>query len=336
MVGRAAGRQSLLVASRSFSARTVAQHSSSPTVLAPGASSPSPLPSLLANAALRLRGRPCPTSVSARYLTAASTAPPKITLFQYHICPFCNIGKALLAYSNTAYDVVEVNPLTKAELKPWSGEYRKVPIAVIDDDQVNGSEDIVDALLESPRVQRELAARWAEERGDAADDDDRAMTLPRFQKSDGARKWMRFARDDLAALLYPNICGSLGDSYAAFGYVERVASFTTWQKASVRYLGALAMYFAASKIKTKRGITDARASLHAALDKFEAEGLRDGTASYVSGASSPDMGDVAVFGVLSSVTGLTAHAEAIRSRGGHVEAWYDRMHLQVTRGGAPQ
>ena len=107
----------------------------------------------------------------------------------------------------------------------------------------------MDVLLNSPHAQRSLAARWAKEAGADNGGDDSAMTLPRFQNSDGARRWARFARDDLAALLYPNICGSLRDSYAAFGYVQRVDAFAAWQKASIRSVGALAMYFAASKIK---------------------------------------------------------------------------------------
>lgn len=44
---------------------------------------------------------------------------PSVTLFQYAICPFCNKAKSLLAYAGIDYDAVEVNPLTKAELKPW-------------------------------------------------------------------------------------------------------------------------------------------------------------------------------------------------------------------------
>ena len=59
-----------------------------------------------------------------------------------------------------------------------------------------------------------------------------------------------------------------------------------------------------SSPETKRGITDARASLHAALDKFKANGLQDSTVSYVSGESSSDMSNVTVFGVLSLVTAL--------------------------------
>ena len=47
-------------------------------------------------------------------VTASS---PSICLYQYAICPFCNKVKALLDYSGLPYDVVEVNPLTKAEIK---------------------------------------------------------------------------------------------------------------------------------------------------------------------------------------------------------------------------
>jgi hypothetical protein len=70
-----------------------------------------------------------------------------------------------------------------------------------------------------------------------------------FKNSENARRWFRFAADDLAALLYPNICGTLSDSCDAFSYVKNVDSFTTLQKVSIQYLGALAMYFAASKVK---------------------------------------------------------------------------------------
>jgi len=44
---------------------------------------------------------------------------PSVTLYQYAICPFCNKAKALLSYAGIDYEAVEVNPLTKAELKPW-------------------------------------------------------------------------------------------------------------------------------------------------------------------------------------------------------------------------
>jgi len=77
-------------------------------------------------------------------------------------------------------------------------------------------------------------------------------------------------------------------------------------------------------------ITDEKAALHAALDTFESEGLHNGSLPFSSGYHhTPDMGDLAVFGVLCSVKGLDAHTNAIQVRGGAVKEWYDRMHQQV-------
>jgi microsomal prostaglandin-E synthase 2 len=35
------------------------------------------------------------------------------------ICPFCNKIKALLDLHGLEYEMVDVNPLTKKEIKPW-------------------------------------------------------------------------------------------------------------------------------------------------------------------------------------------------------------------------
>jgi hypothetical protein len=42
---------------------------------------------------------------------------PSVKLYQYQICPFCNKVKAVLGYAGIDHEIVEVNPLTKAELK---------------------------------------------------------------------------------------------------------------------------------------------------------------------------------------------------------------------------
>lgn len=54
----------------------------------------------------------------------------KITLFQYQTCPFCCKVRAFLDYYGLSYDVVEVNPVARGELK-FSKGYRKVPIIVV-------------------------------------------------------------------------------------------------------------------------------------------------------------------------------------------------------------
>ena len=67
---------------------------------------------------------------------------------QYEICPFCNKVKALLDLHKVPYETTEVNPLTKGEIKAWSGGYRKVPIAVLAGEQVNDSPVIAATLLD--------------------------------------------------------------------------------------------------------------------------------------------------------------------------------------------
>ena len=143
-------------------------------------------------------------------------------------------------YANIDYKAIEVNPLTKAEIK-FSKEYRKVPIAIIDGDQINGSKEITDLLLTNSKVIDNIAAK-------------NDLTMEEFTNSDHAQQWEAFAKDELGAIMYPNICSSLGKSFEAFGYVNNVDEFTGVQKAMIRGVGSLAMYFAASKIKCKCSI----------------------------------------------------------------------------------
>lgn len=94
--------------------------------------------------------------------------------------------------------------------------------------------------MKDPRVVASLEQKW----------NDR-MTLADFTSSPSAIKWTAFANDELAALLYPNICKTWSDSYRAFAYVNNVPAFSTLDKLFIRGIGSLAMYLAASKIKCK-------------------------------------------------------------------------------------
>jgi microsomal prostaglandin-E synthase 2 len=162
----------------------------------------------------------------------------EIRLYQYAICPFCNRVKALLDYSGVHYDATEVNPLTKAEIK-WSKDYRKVPIAQVSGQAVFGSDAIVQRLLEQPQFTRQLEKQWQGS----------SMTLEQFQ-SKSAQQWSTFAQEELAALLYPNMSRTLADSYAAFGYVEHVPTFSWGHRLAIRAVGSLAMTMAASRVKS--------------------------------------------------------------------------------------
>ena len=58
----------------------------------------------------------------------------KWTLYQYATCPFCCKVRAYLDFYGVEYDIVEVNPIFRNEIK--FSEYRKVPILKSGDVQV--------------------------------------------------------------------------------------------------------------------------------------------------------------------------------------------------------
>lgn len=133
------------------------------------------------------------------------------------------------------------NPHQRLCCSHRSKDYKKVPIAKLDEKPLLGSDVIVETLLRQPFVQEKLEKKW----------EGSSTNMQEFAESDRSQKWTKFATDELASLLYPNICRTLGDSYRAFAYVEMTDSFGTLEKLSIRGLGSLAMYMAASRVKSK-------------------------------------------------------------------------------------
>lgn len=240
----------------------------------------------------------------------AANAAPSVVLYQYAICPFCNIAKAVMSFASVEYEAIEVNPLTKAEIK-WSKDYNKVPIATLDGEQLNGSETIAEKIFGHDAIAANLNKQT-------------------FMDTKESKMWVEFAREDLASLLYPNICSTWNDSYDAFSYVKDVETFSSIQKFAIQNLGSLAMYFAASKIKQKRNITNEREALNEVLIRLE-EGLEG--QQYLSRTEEPNLGDIAVYGTLRSIEGLPAHNEILegRSDSSPLPSWYQRMKAQVTK-----
>jgi hypothetical protein len=84
------------------------------------------------------------------------------------------------------------------------------------------------------------------------------------------------------------------------------------------------MYFAASKIKKKRGIDNVEESLREALVELE-DHLKGGS-PFLNSASTtePDLGDLFVFGVLKGLEGLPVH-DKVMGEFGSISNWYQSM-----------
>lgn len=244
-----------------------------------------------------------------------------------------------------------------------SSDYKKVPILTLKNENedekqtLKGSDEIVAALLQHPSV----VAKWPDlvvtlNSAAASNKDGNKFTLDlqEFSSSPTALQWIQFAKNDLSSLLYPNLCPTLRDSYRAFGYVDQVPAFSSFQKLAIKSVGSFAMYMAASKVKRKwplwwsvlqcrlvgmwdclkppfalftgkRNITDAQESLREALRTLEEDGLGKGSKMFVSGESLPNLGDVTLFGTLRSLEGLPVHDRVLAHGDGSLQAWYGQM-----------
>ncbi|GLJ08963.1 hypothetical protein SUGI_0099350 [Cryptomeria japonica] len=226
--------------------------------------------------------------------------PKELVLYQYEACPFCNKVKAFLDYHDLPYKIVEVNPISKKEIK-WS-DYKKVPILVVDGEQLNDSSAIINNLDERIHPNKER--------------------LP-TKDTEEEEKWRRWVDEHLVHVLSPNIYRSVSEALESFDYITTNGNFTTLERLTGKYVGAAAMYFVSKKLKKKHNITDERASLYEAAETW-VKGLNSRT---FMGGSKPNMADLAAFGVLKPIRHLQAGKDMIAST--NIGPWYSRMELAV-------
>ncbi|CAL1383870.1 unnamed protein product [Linum trigynum] len=219
--------------------------------------------------------------------------PKEVVLYQYEACPFCNKVKAFLDYYSIPYKVVEVNPMSKKEIK-WS-EYKKVPILTIDGEQMVDSSEIISDLFK--RIHPE---------GTCADAEEEA-------------KWRKWVDGHLVHVLSPNIYRNASEALESFDYITSHGNFSFTERLVAKYAGATAMYFVSKKLKKKYNITDERASLYEAAETWvDALKGRD----YLGG-SRPNLADLAVFGVLRPIRYLKSGKDMVEHT--RIGEWYTRM-----------
>ncbi|XP_008453485.2 uncharacterized protein LOC103494185 [Cucumis melo] len=226
--------------------------------------------------------------------------PKEVVLYQYEACPFCNKVKAFLDYYDIPYKVVEVNPLSKKEIK-WS-DYKKVPILVVDGEQLVDSSAIIDQL--SHRVLSD-------------------KNVSSVSEDDEETKWRRWVDNHLVHILSPNIYRNTSEALESFDYITSNGNFGFAEKISVKYAGAAAMYFVSKKLKKKYNITDERAALYEAAETWvDALAGRD-----FLGGSKPNLADLAVFGVLRPIRYLRSGKDMVEHT--RIGEWYTRMESAV-------
>ncbi|KAL2522312.1 Glutathione S-transferase family protein [Forsythia ovata] len=238
--------------------------------------------------------------VHAKEPVQAKFRPDEVILYQYEACPFCNKVKAVLDYYDIPYKVVEVNPISKKEIK-WS-DYKKVPILMVDGEQMVDSSVIIDKLAQKIRP---------------------GVSAGSVPEDDEEKKWRGWVDNHLVHILSPNIYRSSSEALESFDYITSHGNFSFTERLTAKYAGAVAMYFVSKKLKKKYNITDERAALYEAAETWvDVLKGRD----FLGGAK-PNLADLAVFGVLRPIRHLKSGRDMVEHT--RIGDWYTRMESAV-------
>ncbi|XP_077706964.1 prostaglandin E synthase 2 isoform X1 [Canis aureus] len=275
----------------------------------------------------------------------------QLTLYQYKTCPFCSKVRAFLDFHALPYQVVEVNPVRRAEIKFSS--YRKVPILLAQEgeslQQLNDSSVIISALktyLVSGQPLEDIITYYPPMK--AVNDQGKEVTefcnkywlmldekeAQHLYGGKEARteemKWRQWADDWLVHLISPNVYRTPAEALASFDYIVREGKFGAVEGAVAKYMGAAAMYFISKRLKSRHHLQDdVREDLYEAADKWVAAVGKDRP---FMGGQKPNLADLAVYGVLRVMEGLEAFDDLMRHT--RIQPWYLRVEKAIAE--APQ
>ncbi|XP_035212953.1 prostaglandin E synthase 2-like [Stegodyphus dumicola] len=267
-----------------------------------------------------------------------------LTLYQYQTCPFCCKVRAFLDFYGIPYNVIEVNPVMRQQLK--FSKYKKVPILIAQEKgsevkhQLNDSSVIVSILgtllLDINSGLSKVLPYYAPLV--YKDDDGKEITdvlnkyslmygdkTPKDKSDDYFKKekeWRKWADDEFVHILSPNIYRTYDEALQAFNYFSEVGewekNFSTLERLVVIYVGATAMYFIGKRLKKKYALKDdVRQSLYDAC-KAWLKGI--GQKKKFQGGDMPNLADLAVYGLLSSIEGCTAFQDLLDNT--KIGPWY--------------
>jgi microsomal prostaglandin-E synthase 2 len=236
-----------------------------------------------------------------------------VVLYQYDVCPFCNKVKAFLDYNNIAYDVVEVNPLTKTEIKKFEHEWKKVPVLVVDGVALYNSRDIIKTVDRRVKEHSGLTKKWFGEKSE--------------KEMEKEEVWCKWIDDRFVHVLTPNIYKTFTEAFASFDYITDRGNFGFFERQSARIAGAVSMYAISKMVLKKRHhIEDERVSLFEETRKWMREGV--GAKNKFCGGDAPNIADISMFGVFRAVKTFQTFEDVCKEVPEFVP-WYENMQKAV-------
>ncbi|XP_063700847.1 prostaglandin E synthase 2 [Culicoides brevitarsis] len=275
----------------------------------------------------------------------------ELVLFQFQTCPFCCKVRSYLDYKGLSYSVVEVDAVLRQSIK-WS-PYKKVPLLLAKTKdgryvQLTDSSMIVSALetyLKNPEKDiAEIAALYPnvafyDEQGNKKTDvfnkyflmfreGKKALQDKEAIKSEN--EWRAWADDHLVHLISPNVYRSKAEALETFEWFSDTGEwdvhFPSWERNLMVYTGAAAMYLISKRLKKRHKLTDdVRSHMYDACNKWTNE-LKARKSTFMGGKT-PNLADLAVFGVLSSMEGCAAFKDCLDNT--KIGEWFYEMKVLV-------
>ena len=282
----------------------------------------------------------------------------KFTLFQYQTCPFCCKVRAFLDYYGIPYDVIEVNPVLRQQLK-FSSKYRKVPILVLSKDpsvkdnrliessiQLNDSTLIISLLtsyftcnpglqenlhgigtlypeitfasLEENRSVSSVVNKYFLMKGDHMSEEEYKKVIKDLSEE---RKWREWADNVLVHALSPNIYRTLPEAIDSFEVFSNVGN---WNNLFPTWERLMIIYVGGVAMY----FIGKRLKKRHNLKDDVRESLYDAVNTWTKalkgrkymGGDKPNLADLSVFGVLHSIEGTQAFSDLLMLT--KVKRWY--------------
>lgn len=217
------------------------------------------------------------------------------------------------------YSCVEVNPLTKAELK-WS-DYKKVPVVLLDGvKQVNDSSRIISQLQAELHGTPQSPPRGTWWRALSPVKTTRGLPGTEAMDAEEEATWRRWVDSRFVRTITVNIYRSAGETWQTFDYITHNGNFSWLERQTSRVAGAAMMWAISGRLQKKYGIQgDLRQHLYDDANEWiHAVGNRP-----FAGGKVPNLADLAVFGVVRSVVGTDTFRDLMLNT--DIAPWYDRM-----------
>ncbi|MED5485554.1 MAG: glutathione S-transferase, partial [Candidatus Thermoplasmatota archaeon] len=199
---------------------------------------------------------------------------PKLMMLQ--TCPFCWKVRSLLEHLNIDFQESQLNPLRRKKALKFAGDWGKVPI---------WRESEEDFIVDSTPIMIYLDNKYNDSKlSDST--------------SERQKNWLKWVDEKLSKATIPILYGSIGSALSSTRSVSKLEKFGFFSRHLYAWTGFPIMWGIIDKTRVKKDGTKQKQLWHDLLDELIAEF----NGKQFFGGESPDIVDIAAFGIVRSIS----------------------------------